>query len=330
MTDFYDLGINIIIYIQNLGIWLITPMNFFSFLGTVEFYLFVMPLLYWCLDASLGLRVGLILMLSSGINFILKLSFHTPRPFWYSRLVESYAFESSFGLPSGHAQNSAAVFGLIAAIVKKRWVWALSLALIFLIGISRLYLAVHFPQDVILGWMIGFALVWAFLRLENPVIGWLEKRSLSVRILSALVVSLVLLFLGVLINVSLANWQIPAAWVENAHLAFPHEELINPKDISGLLISTGALFGFAAGAIWLSDRGGFDARGIWWKRVLRFLLGVVGVGILYLGLSAVIPDQNNWVVYIASYLEFVLIGLWISALAPLIFLRLKLVEPKIE
>ena len=90
------------------------------------------------------------------------------------------------------------------------------------------------------------------------------------------------------------------------------------------------LFGFAAGAIWLSDRGGFDARGIWWKRVLRFLLGVVGVGILYLGLSAVIPDQNYWVVYIASYLEFALIGLWISALAPLIFLRLNLVEPKIE
>ena len=330
MTDYYQLGINIIIYIQNLGNWLITPMNFFSFLGTVEFYLFVMPLLYWCLDERLGLRVGLILMFSSSINFILKLSFHTPRPFWYSRQVESYAFESSFGLPSGHAQNSAAVFGLIAASVKKRWVWVISFTLIFLIGISRIYLAVHFPKDVILGWMIGFVLVWAFLRLENPIIEWLENRSLSLRIISVLIVSLILLFLGVLVNISLANWQIPAVWVENAHLAFPLEELIDPQDLSGLLAATGALFGFAAGAVWLSARGGFDARGNWWKRVLRFLLGVVGVGILYVGLSAVIPDQNYWVVYIASYLEFALIGFWISALAPLIFLRLKLAEPKME
>ena len=330
MTDIYELGIDIIIYIQNLGSWLLPPMNFFSFLGTIEFYLFVMPLLYWCLDESLGLRVGLILMFSSSINFILKLSFHTPRPFWYSRQVESYAFESTFGLPSGHAQNSAAVFGLIAASVKKRWVWVISFALIFLIGVSRIYLAVHFPKDVILGWMIGFALVWIFLRLENPVIEWLEERSLSLRILSLLIVSLMLLFLGLLVNLLLANWQIPPTWVENAHLAFPLEEPIDPQDLSGLLASTGAFFGFTSGAVWLSARGGFEAQGIWWKRAIRFLLGVVGVGILYLGLSAIIPAWENLLGYTAQYTEFVLIGLWISALAPLVFLRLKLVEPKIK
>lgn len=330
VNAFYDLGINIVIYIQNLGGWLSGPMNFFSFLGTTEFYLFIMPLLYWCLDTSLGIRVGLILLLSSGINTILKLAFHTPRPFWFSRQVEGYAFESSFGLPSGHAQNSAAVFGLIAATVKKRWVWVLSLALIFLIGISRLYLAVHFPQDVILGWIIGFALVWAFLRLENPVIDWLEKRSLSMRILSVLVVSLVVLFLGVLVKAMLTDWQIPTTWVENARLAFPLEELIEPLDFSSLLTSMGAFFGFAAGAIWLSARGGFNARGSWVKRALRFLIGFVGVAILYLGLGAVIPDQENFVGYFLHYIEFALIGLWISAIAPLVFLRLKLAEPKTE
>ena len=112
MDYLYDLGINIVLFVQNLGGWMISPMRFISFFGTAEFYLLIMPALYWCFDASLGLRIGIILLVSDSLNYILKVAFHAARPFWISRQVMSYSFESSFGLPSGHAQNSAAVFGL--------------------------------------------------------------------------------------------------------------------------------------------------------------------------------------------------------------------------
>lgn len=267
------------------------------------------------------------LLVSDSLNSILKVIFHTARPFWYSRRVTAYAFEDSFGLPSGHAQNSAAVFGLLAASLKRNWVWAISLTLIFLIGLSRIYLAVHFPQDVIAGWIVGFLLVWIFLRLEKPVIAWLSRHDLGVRLLSALASSLALLFLGVLVRFILRDWQLPTLWVENARVAFPSEETINPLKISGLVTSTGVLFGISAGALWLSERGGFDVKGNWGKRILRFLVGVFGVLVLWLGLSGIIPDEASFWAYTMRYIQYAMIGFWISALAPLIFLRLKIAEP---
>lgn len=327
MENLYELGVSFVLFWQSLGGWLLEPMKFFSSLGTLEFFLLIMPILYWCFDSHLGLRVLLILIISGGIFWNLKLVFHTPRPFWYSRDVTAYAFEESFGVPSGHAQNSAAVLGYLAATLKRRWVWVVMLILIFLISISRVYLAVHFPQDVIAGWIIGFLLVWIFLRLEKPVAAWLEKRNLIRRILAALVCSLALLLIGLMVREMLGRWELPSAWVENARWAFPDQEPINPFDINGLLAISGVFFGSSAGALWLAEFGGFDARGEWWKRIVRYIIGVAGIAFLWFGLRAVLPDEMGNLGYLVYYLWFVLIGLWISALAPFLFMSLKLAEP---
>jgi hypothetical protein len=197
-----------------------------------------------------------------------------------------------------------------------------------LIGVSRIYLAVHVPQDVIMGWLIGFILVWLFLRFEKPVAGWFSAQTLPVSILVLFAISISMLLLGLLLRSLVGGWQIPAAWIENARVAFPEEETINPLKISGLLLSSGVFFGLSSGVLWLSTRGGFSAKGNWGRRILRFLVGVVGVAILWFGLGSLIPEEPGMVGYVLSYLLFALIGFWISALAPVIFLRLKLAEPK--
>jgi membrane-associated phospholipid phosphatase len=328
MNYLYDLGISIVLFIQNLGGWLTGPMKFFTFMGRGEFYFLIMPVLYWSIDAALGLRIGIILLTSDGINYILKVGFHTARPFWFSRQVESFAFEDWFGMPSGHAQNSAAVFGLLAASLKRWWVWILCLILIFLIGVSRIYLAVHFPHDVLLGWIVGFIILWVFLRVEKPVTEWLANQSLSVRILAAFAFSIGIMIIGLIVRAIAIDWQLPQAWVENAKLAFPLEKLINPFSIFPLMRTCGVLFGLTAGALWLSSRGGFSSQGIWWKRILRFLIGVVGVVILWMGLGVIIPDFENLLGYALYYTWYAVIGLWISALAPMLFLNLNLAKPK--
>jgi len=326
MEYLYELGISMVLVVQGLGEWLSAPMKLLSFMGSAEFYLLIMPFLYWSIDTALGIRIGVILLFSDAISFYLKIGIHSGRPFWVSRQVESLSFESSFGMPSAHAQNSAAVFGLLAATLKRRWVWVLSLLLIFLIGISRLYLAVHFPQDVILGWMIGFLLVWIFLRIEKPVTAWFSSQTLPLAVFVLFVISISMLLVGLLIRSITSDWQIPAAWVENARLAFPEEELINPFKFSGQLLTSGVFFGLSAGALWLSKRGGFNARGSWGRRILRYLLGVVGVAILWFGLGSLLPEDAGTSGYVLSYLLYAVIGLWISAIAPLVFLRLKLSE----
>jgi membrane-associated phospholipid phosphatase len=326
-----DFGLQIILYLQSLGEWLAAPMQAISFLGNEEFFLLIMPILYWCLDTGIGLRIGLMLLLSSGLNSALKLVFHTPRPFYYSEAVQAFDDETTFGVPSGHAQNAAAVWGLLAALLSRRLpayktlIWGLALLLIFLIGLSRLFVGMHFPTDVLFGWAVGFALVWAFLRLEAPVSARLQALPLGSSILSVFGASLLLILFAVLARLSLNAWTVPQAWLDTAALTQP-AALPDPLALASVFTSAGALFGFGAGALWLRANGGFDAGGPTWKRLARYPLGLIGVLLLWFGLGAVFPREEAVLSYALRYLRYALVGLWVSALAPLLYIRLGLAQ----
>ena len=165
----YNVGIDIVLAIQNLGNWLVTPMESVTFLGTEEFYLLLMPAIYWCIDTAVGMRVGLILLASTSINTLFKWALHMPRPYWYSAPVDGMVAETGFGAPSGHSQIPSSIFGMIAVSIRRRWATVLLLTLIFLIGFSRLFLGAHFPHDVLIGWTLGGLLLWGFVKYEAPV-----------------------------------------------------------------------------------------------------------------------------------------------------------------
>ena len=108
----------------------------------------------------------LLLVASAGgliLNTMLKSGFDRPRP----RLFEWLTNPSGSSFPSGHAMGSAIVYFtvayLIARLEKRRWMRAItittSLLLVLLISVSRLYLGVHYPSDVVAGMVIGLA--WA-------------------------------------------------------------------------------------------------------------------------------------------------------------------------
>jgi membrane-associated phospholipid phosphatase len=95
------------------------------------------------------------------LDTVLKYAFHRPRPLpFYGTSPHSYGF------PSGHALGSFCLYGALAAIFSARTsrrrarigIWLAASVLIFLIGLSRIYLGVHYPTDVIAGY--GAALVW--------------------------------------------------------------------------------------------------------------------------------------------------------------------------
>lgn len=96
-------------------------------------------------------------------SLLLKRFFERPRPDLVDHL--SHVMTSSF--PSGHAMMSAIVYltlgGLLASVVKSRWLQAYLLIVAFsitgLVGVSRVYVGVHYPTDVMAGWTLG--LVWA-------------------------------------------------------------------------------------------------------------------------------------------------------------------------
>ena len=97
------------------------------------------------------------------LNWVLKLSFARVRP---EAFFEYYPLPISPSFPSGHSLFAASVFGGLAALLSPRLrthamrvaVWTGAVALAGLVGISRVYLGVHYPSDVLAGYSVG--LIW--------------------------------------------------------------------------------------------------------------------------------------------------------------------------
>ena len=110
-----------------------------------------------------ALFVGITWLSGELVNTTMKHAFNRPRPTIVPHLRE--AFSSSF--PSGHAMESAIVYLTLGAIlmrvaksrITKIYCLGIAILLTVLVGLSRVYLGVHYPTDVIGGWIIGFA--WA-------------------------------------------------------------------------------------------------------------------------------------------------------------------------
>jgi hypothetical protein len=299
-------------------------MKLLSFLGDVEFYLLMMPALYWCWDTKKALRLGVLLMLSGGLNEALKIALHQPRPFWISSAVEALSVELTFGLPSGHSQQAVCVWGWLAHQLRRAWAWALAVLLIVLIGVSRAYLGVHFPHCLLLGAAVGAGLLWAFVRWEPRASTWLAGRNLVEQLGLALLGSLTLLAFTSAALASLHGWSVPSSWAQ-AVQEKAGEPIAASVSVYAVM-SAGVLFGLAAGAAWLRRSGGFSVKGTVLQRLLRYALGMAAVAVLWFGLESRLPQGTGLLALGVRYLHAGLVGLWVAGIAPLMFLGLGLAE----
>ncbi|MDD1748352.1 MAG: phosphatase PAP2 family protein [Methanothrix sp.] len=313
--------VSLVLFLQSFP-WALPVMKLASLLGTKEFFLLLLPAIYWCYNAALGFRLALIMTASYGINAILKALWHSPRPYWVSHDVVAWSREPSFGLPSGHAQISVSFWGLLASRFHSFQVMVAVILLCLLIGLSRIYLGVHFPQDVIAGWIAGGLLLGAFLYGQSHLSERLSRLSLKKQIAISLAASLAMLAFFALSRSALAGWQMPEMWAANAlaGTAVP----IDPLSAKDALQAAGMLFGMASGYALLQQQGGFSVRGAARQRLARYLLGMAGLLVIWYGLGAI-----SSFAYVLSYLRAMLAGLWVTFIAPLCFLKVGLAENKI-
>jgi len=90
---------------------------------------------------------------SSFWSFLPAQSVETARSFFAN-------YDQSWGIPSGHAAGSIVIWGSLALWFRKNWLWVLSLSLILLIPLSRLYVGMHFIGDLLMGYLLGIAIIW--------------------------------------------------------------------------------------------------------------------------------------------------------------------------
>ena len=312
------------LFFQSLGDWLFYPMRFFSFLGDEEFYLFIMPAIYWCFDSRLGLKLGLLLMLSNGVNGIFKFLLHGPRPFWVNEKVIAYIHESSFGVPSGHSQNAVAIWGYFAALTKKKWLRWFFITIFVLIGLSRIFLGAHFILDVLVGWALGGLVVFLFIYLEKKYASNLSNWSKTQLISIGLLISIVMVVIPVALVALNSNWEFDPNHLQNVNRVFENVTP-NPFSLDGILTASGAWLGLIVGAVSISGSiplGKITSSTN--RKIVRFIIGLIGVMLLWAGLKIIFPSDVAYLSEFLRFLRYFLIGFWISAGAPLIFKKLNL------
>jgi membrane-associated phospholipid phosphatase len=261
-----------------------------TFMGEEEFFLILLPLIFWCVDFTVGARLAFAFLLSSCINVGLKDLFAHPRPFELDPTVKLHEV-GGYGLPSGHSQAAVVVWGTIAAGFRRIWLWIVAIVLMVLIGFSRVYLGVHFPTDVLGGWTVGAVFLAAYLALEPRVAAWLKRAGLAVQLVLAVAVPLALL------------------------LVHPTPDTASP---------TAVLMGMGAGLALTRRVAPFSAAGPLWQRAVRFLVGAIVLLALYFGLKLAFPGEGEPLYFALRVVRYAVVGLWAGLGAPWLFRRLRL------
>ena len=249
--------------------------KFFTFFGDKEFYIMVLPLFFWLWDKDKAVKLLFILMPSLLLNFWLKEIFQTARPLGVA-LIE----QGGFAFPSGHAQGSTTLWLMLALLIRKNLINILAVFMVILVSLSRLYLGVHWPIDILGGILIALVLVLVYDKhiFDNYKAYLSAKTAMG----KAALLTILILFFTIL---------------------FPADDAITILAV---------LWGFGIVLIYTDVIKSTLPQGILWK-LLMLIVGIVGVLLIWKGLKAILPPME-----ITRFLRYAILGVWIAVLPNLI------------
>lgn len=290
-----DWGVAAIIWLQQLSPTLDLPFKTFTLMGEEVFFTLLVFSVYWCIDRSTGVRLAILFLSSGYVNTVAKVLAAQPRPFQYDPQVGKLFEAAGGGLPSGHTQNTVVIWGKLACRFRTLWLWAITLLLMVFVPISRVYLGLHFPTDLVGGYLLGFLLLFVYRWLEPGATAWLKRRGLAWQLGIALALPTLMILL------------------------FPGHEI-------NALIAGSTLMGMGAGFVMERHFVNFQSGGIWWKQILRFLLGAAIAFTLWQGSRSIFLHLQPESLY--RFLRYGLVGIWGALGAPWVFVKLRLADPE--
>lgn len=136
--------------------------------GVIVLIATIITLVLYQKNKKVALTIPINLALAAILNQILKFLFHRPRPTGY-RLLEI----GGYSFPSGHAMASMAFYGFLIYLAHKfiknnmlkNLIIILNILIIILIGISRVYLGVHYCSDVLVGYSISIIYLMFYIKI---------------------------------------------------------------------------------------------------------------------------------------------------------------------
>jgi len=275
-----------------------------TFLGEIEFYLLLIPFFYWLVHKPFGRQLTYLLLITGYLNAFAKNIFKLPRPPQVDPRVIPLVEQDGYGLPSGHSMSSMAVWGYMGWFWRKSkpWLIPLAIALISSIAFSRLYLAVHFPADIITGLAFGLFVLQLWNKFLPAIQGWIGQADDTLLLVLSVVVPVAMLFLS-------------------------------PGDAEGypgetIATTSGVLMGASIGFIFEAQRVRFSVSGSWLQRLLRYVVGLLFIAVFWLGLRVLfgyVPG-GHLVEIVLRFIRYAVVGCALTWWAPAAFVRLGLAE----
>lgn len=174
--------------------WLDPFFRFLNYFDSVYFFFILIPVIWLGFSYQWGLRIFYWFTLNNLIITFAKHSIGWPRP--STDLPEIGMFHpTSHGFPSGGAQVCMFLGGLLIYYWRTRAAWIIGSIYILLISFSRLYLGVHYPVDILGGWIFAWILLALFIVTKEPLEKWLIKIGLRACLLLSLAIPAAILIL---------------------------------------------------------------------------------------------------------------------------------------
>ncbi len=283
-------------------------------LGEEAFIIAVSTLIYWNVSKRSGYTVALAYLGSIALNDVLKLIFQSPRPHEVLAgvAVRRLTGSEGFAFPGVHTQGATTLFITLALLFRRNLVYLATAAAVAMVGISRIYLGAQWPVDVLAGWVLGALTAFLVYRLTWPRRPRLAGTSRTYGPLRTVV------------TIGIANALVLAVGI--GILA-----RLDPAVLASAAMAriAGAAIGVLLGFLLEDTLVQFRCEAAPAARLIRYVVGLATTAALLIGVQALIDATipRDTTRYAAQFLQYGLVGLWITGLYPLIGKQLGLFEP---
>ena len=274
-----------------------------TYCGDEIIFMAVGMIVFWCFSKNEGYYLLCVGFLGTAINQFLKMLFRIPRP-WVKdpsfTIVESAREAASgYSFPSGHTQSSVGLFGGVARWNKNKILRIAMIAMCVIVPLSRMYLGVHTPADVLVSLCVALVLIFV----GYPIFNWAirsPKRMYCVFGFLALVMAAYLCF------VMFYEFPDSVYLPENIHNLESAQK--NGFTLMGCIL--GIFFVYTADVKWTK----FETKAVWWAQIIKALVGIglvlAAKELLKYPLNAIM-DENTWARLVRYFLMVIVGGvLW--------------------